>query len=75
MKIESVRYECDRCGAQLPKDYIRRERLSLFCKQEIRNIYICFWKNWNGHEAQSCTYDLCYKCRESLERWLNNENT
>lgn len=75
MKIESVRYECDRCGAELPKNYIRRERLSLFRKQEIRNIYICFWKNWNDYEAQSCTYDLCNKCRESLERWLNNENT
>lgn len=75
MKIESVRYECDRCGAELPESYIRRERLSLFCKQEIRNIRICFWKNWDIFDAQACTYELCDKCRESLERWLNDENT
>ena len=74
MKIESVRYECDRCGAELPESYILRERLSLFCKQEIRNISICFWKNRDIFDAQACTYELCDKCRESLERWLNNEN-
>lgn len=33
-----------------------------------------FFKNWNDDTCQAIDYELCEQCRDSLERWLNNEN-
>ena len=71
MKITS--YKCDRCGAELGKCGAAVER-SKFVTQEFVFYRIRFFSNWKDDIRQAIDYELCESCRESLERWLNDEN-
>lgn len=71
MKITT--YKCDRCGAELGEWGAAVERTK-FVTQEFVFYRMRFFGNWNDDIRQAIDYELCEQCRESLERWLNNEN-
>lgn len=67
MKKET--YTCDRCGAELKDGYATTTKN--FCTvSQFRYRIRCF-KHWNTDSPIFISHDLCEKCRESLEEWLN----
>lgn len=73
--MKNTTYLCDRCGTELGDDGTALESRR-FCTRE-RIIYeVRYFGDWKKRDTCEIpiTYELCTKCRESLERWLNNEN-
>lgn len=70
--MKHITYECDRCGTALDEGAAVSRR-NFAIKTETR-YKIAFFNRWNNEEPLFVEHELCEKCRESLERWLNNEN-
>lgn len=71
--MKTTTYKCDRCGAELGECGAAVERAK-FVTQEIVLYRMRFFKNWKDDICQAVDYELCESCRESLERWLSDEN-
>lgn len=70
--MKHITYECDRCGCSLDEGAARSTR-NIATKTEIR-YKLRFFRKWKNEEPLITEHELCDECRESLERWLNNEN-
>ena len=71
--MKTTSYKCDRCGAVLGENGESIIRTS-FCTEDKIMHRIKLFNKWKTENPQPIVYELCYECRESLERWLNNEN-
>lgn len=69
MKKET--YNCDRCGAELKEGY-SPSTLQFTTETQIR-YRIRFFKEWKNDFPIAVCHDLCEKCRNSLDEWLEGE--
>lgn len=70
MKKET--YNCDRCGAELCEGY-SPSTLQFATESQMR-YRMKFFRRWNTDSPIVIVYDLCEKCREELEVWLDEKN-
>jgi len=68
-----ITYKCDRCEQNLDKGAASSNRN--FAVVTETRYKLRFFKAWRNVDPLFIEHELCEKCRESLERWLNNENT
>ena len=71
--MKTTSYKCDRCGAALGEDGEALE-INRFCSHDRIIRRIKFISTEKVIPLNPIVYELCEPCRESLERWLNNEN-
>lgn len=71
--MKHITYECDRCGCELDEGAARSTRNFATCTETRYKLR--FFRKWKNEEPLFAEHELCEKCRESLERWLNNEIT
>jgi hypothetical protein len=69
MKKET--YSCDRCGAELCEGY-SPSTLQFATETQIRHR-IRFFKKWKNDFPTTICHDLCEKCRNSLDEWLEGK--
>lgn len=69
--MKSTSYKCDRCGACLGEDSAAIDRFRFGVHMRISYKLLCAdkWRCPDGWKP--IAYELCEKCRESLEEWLN----
>lgn len=65
-------YKCDRCGVVL-EDGVAKKMRNVYTATEIR-YKLNFFRKWKNEDPLIAKHELCEKCRESFERWLNSEN-
>lgn len=70
--MKHITYECDRCGVVLEGGVAKKMR-NIFTATEIR-YKLRFFRKWKNEDPLIVEHELCDECRESFERWLNNEN-
>lgn len=73
MKIQSVKYICDRCGKEVAGNS------SFFFKQGVTMERVSFYGINPPDETREYTVfrkhrDLCKECRKNLEVWLSGKN-
>ena len=71
--MKTTSYKCDRCGAALGEDGVALEK-NRFCFNDRIIRRIKFIRTGKEDTMRTVIFELCEPCRESLERWLNNEN-
>lgn len=64
-------YNCDRCGVELCEGY-SPSTLQFATETQIR-YRIRFFKEWKNDFPITICYDLCEKCRNSLDEWLEGK--
>ena len=69
MKKET--YHCDRCQAELEYGYA--PNVKQFATETQLRTRLKFFKSWASDSPLHITYDLCWKCRESLDKWLEGK--
>ena len=62
-------YKCDRCGKKLCEDGNAIESKKFVTETQTR-FRIHLWGNWKAEKPEIITYELCKKCREQLDDWL-----
>lgn len=70
MKKET--YVCDRCGAELGEGYAPCTKQ--FATETQFRSRIKFYGHWNTDSPILITHDLCEKCRNSLDKWLEGKD-
>lgn len=68
--MKTTSYRCDRCGADLGEGACTVIDHNMF---RTRTVYyeFAFWRKNPKTQEDFVVYELCQKCRDSLERWLN----
>ena len=67
-------YSCDRCGCELETDGFNTRNYRQFAIEEQTRRRIHFYGSWMTGSPILITYDLCEKCRDSLEEWLSGKD-
>ena len=67
--MKNTTYCCDRCGDMLKEDGAALERMR-FCTQERITYKLNFFGKWKTEARAPVVYELCERCRESLDGWL-----
>lgn len=67
-------YSCDRCGCELGTEGFVVFGHRQVCTEEQIRRRLRFFRSWNTDSPSFISYDLCEKCRESLEEWLYGKN-
>lgn len=67
-------YSCDRCGCELGEDSFNVSHYRQFATEEQVRLRLRFFGSWKTDSPIFISYDLCEKCRESLEEWLSGKD-
>ena len=67
-------YSCDRCGCELETDAFNTRGHRHFCIKVQARYSLRFFGSCRGDLPIFTSYDLCEKCRESLEEWLSGKD-
>lgn len=67
-------YSCDRCGCELETDAFNTRGYRQFGTEEQTRHRLRFFGSWKTDSPIFISYDLCEKCRESLEGWLSGKD-
>lgn len=67
--MKKTTYKCDRCGAELGEDStaLRQQRFVTEGRYSYRFKFFCKWQTC---EPEVISWELCERCRESLDRWI-----
>ena len=62
-------YKCDRCGKKILKDGYSIEHQFFGTVMQTKHK-IRFFAKWKEDSPMFIQYELCKKCREDLDAWL-----
>ena len=62
-------YKCDRCGKKLIEDSYSIGTKCFTTETQTR-FALRFFRKWKTETPLFTTYELCAKCREQLDDWL-----
>lgn len=65
-------YTCDRCGIPLAADDAAIDRRRIMTQTQIA-FKFRFLKKWRNQSELPITYELCERCRDSFDKWLEGD--